>query len=116
LSETEELPIMIDGNHLFTVDSRNSCPIDYEKNLSLHEASTEWYLFNHYSINPISIEEALSIDLTWKIPTTLMYIRKDFIVDLQNNKALRRTKNQINIGVFNNDISVAQKMQRCAIP
>ena len=110
LSESDDLPMMFEDNHLFTVDSR-SCPIDFEKNLSLHEASNEWYLFNHYSINPITIEEVLSIDLSWKIPTTLMYIRKDFVGDAFN-KALRRTKNQICNSVLNNDISIAQKIQR----
>lgn len=117
-------------HHLsFTVDSRSSAPIDFEKGLSqlddsLGDASgvggagggDRWYLFNHYSINPVTIEEVLSVDLSWKLPTTLMYIRKDYLGGeegdeeeaAQKKKALRRVKNAISPAVFDHDISVAQ--------
>lgn len=135
-------------HHLsFTVDSRSSAPVDFEKGLSQLDDSGDtgtgaggggrgrgggsdgrWYLFNHYSINPVTIEEVLSVDLSWKLPTTLMYIRKDYLgvgseeeeegneqaaaESLKKKKALRRTKNSISPAVFNHDISVAQKMQQ----
>lgn len=138
----------------FTVDSRSSVPIDFEKSLSQIDAGggsgsaaaqagggsgiggaggdglggdfsgggdgDRWYLFNHYSIHPVTLEEVLSVDLSWKLPTTLMYIRKDYLdagaasasasasAAEKRRKALRRTKNVISPTVFNNDTSLAQ--------
>lgn len=114
LSDSDELPCELEDNQMFTLDSR-SCLNDFEKNILSHDTINEWYLFNHYSINPISIEEVLSTDLSWKIPATLMYIRSDLIGDMINNKTLRRIKNQIDPNVLSSDISVALKIQSCLI-
>ena len=93
LSENDENEMPLEDDRFFTVDSR-SCPIDFEKNLSMHDTANEWYLFNHYSVTPISAEEVLSVDLSWKIPSTLMYIRSSLLGDAQSNKALRRIKTE----------------------
>jgi PAB-dependent poly(A)-specific ribonuclease subunit 2 len=72
----------------------------------------DWFLFNHYSINPISTEEVVSNDLSWKLPSILIYVRKD-LNDLHQN--LLSIKNAITEDVFGEDICLATKARRGSI-
>lgn len=98
---------MTNDNELFTVDSRN-CGMSEMEELPVYDANSDWYLFNHYSINSISIEEVLSNDLSWKIPTILMFMRKDMIDDGATSHQLRCAKNHISSSVFTNDPNSAR--------
>ncbi|KAH9423737.1 poly(A)-specific ribonuclease [Dermatophagoides pteronyssinus] len=109
LSENEELDsIIIDDNEMFTIDSRNT-GMEIES-LPRFDSKMDWYLFNHYLINPISNEEVVSTDLTWKVPTILMYMKNDVMKNYMHNKLLRHAKNMINTNVFNQGLSISQKI------
>lgn len=92
----------------FTLDSRN--PVEFDKDIPKHDSNNEWYLFNHYSINPIDVEEVVSNDLSWKIPTILTYARKD-LSSSYDFELMRQKKNIINSNVFRDIMSDVQKMQ-----
>ncbi|OTF78120.1 ubiquitin specific protease-like protein [Euroglyphus maynei] len=109
LSENEEPDsIIMDDNEMFTIDSRNFS-MDVES-LPRYDPKMDWYLFNHYLINPITSEEVVSTDLTWKVPTILMYMKNDVLKNYMHNKLLRRAKNMINTNVFNQGLSISQKI------
>lgn len=99
---------MIDDNEHFTVDSRN-CSVDIET-LPYYNAKMDWYLFNHYLINPIQTEEVVSNDLSWKVPMILMYMKQDMLKNYEHNKFLRKTKYMISNNVFVED-KLSKNMQ-----
>lgn len=99
-------------HELFTVDSR-SPPLDFERFVKLHKprGTDQWFLFNHYSINPISIEEAVSTELSWRVPSVLMYMRKSVFQNAIDNQKHRQIQNVISNAVFQNDSNLARTMQ-----
>lgn len=72
------------------------------------EAADRWYLFNHFSVSPVSEEEAIHIDLDWKIPATLMYER----VDVLEKPANLQVETAITSRVFDEDLSLSDRAKR----
>ncbi|KPM02511.1 ubiquitin specific protease-like protein 1 [Sarcoptes scabiei] len=96
-----------DENEMYTIESRYPC-LDGIENIPNYDPKMDWYLFNHYLINPICMEEVVSNDLNWKIPSILMYMRKDLMRNQTQNKQLRKVKNTINNNVFMRGFSVSK--------
>lgn len=65
-----------------------------------------WFLFNHFCINPVPLDEVLHMDLEWKLPTIIMYRRKDFLVNYSDDKL--EIKNPITAEVFKDDHNLAR--------
>ena len=84
----------------------------YEHRSATDLHTNDWFLFNHYSIHPISIEEVVSLDLLWKLPSILMFVRKD--LDSLHSKLID-LKSAINSDVFGEDQCIANKARRGSI-
>ncbi|KAH7962995.1 hypothetical protein HPB52_019138 [Rhipicephalus sanguineus] len=64
--------------------------------------ATQWYLFNDFTIVPISPEEAVWLPLDWKLPCVLHYTVADI-----SNKPPPTVKAAVSAEVFQQDISLA---------
>lgn len=64
--------------------------------------ATQWYLFNDFTIVPISPEEAVWLPLDWKLPCVLHYTLADI-----SNKHPATVKAPLSADVFQQDISLA---------
>jgi PAB-dependent poly(A)-specific ribonuclease subunit 2 len=84
----------------------------FDRRPGADEYLNDWFLFNHYSINPITVEEVVSNDLQWKVPSVLIYVRKD-LNELHRN--LLSMKTAVNSDVFGEDIGLATKARRGSI-
>ncbi|GFY60287.1 PAN2-PAN3 deadenylation complex catalytic subunit PAN2, partial [Trichonephila inaurata madagascariensis] len=67
-------------------------------------AAYQWYLFNDFSIVPITTQEALYLNSEWKIPCVLYYARKDV-----NGRHDLRVLNPVGEQVFTEDVSLAAR-------
>lgn len=67
-------------------------------------AAYQWYLFNDFSIVPITAQEALYLNSEWKIPCVLYYARKDM-----NSRHDLRVLNPVGQQVFTEDVSLAAR-------
>ncbi|GFS40886.1 PAN2-PAN3 deadenylation complex catalytic subunit PAN2 [Nephila pilipes] len=65
-------------------------------------AAYQWYLFNDFSIVPITAQEALYLNYEWKIPCVLYYARRDV-----NNRHNLQVMNPVGQQVFTEDVSLA---------
>ncbi|RWS30393.1 PAB-dependent poly(A)-specific ribonuclease subunit PAN2-like protein [Leptotrombidium deliense] len=74
--------------------------------------TTDWYLFNHFTINAIPIDEVTHTDLSWKVPGIVMYARKDV---MQKYEKVLVKKNPITADVFGDDRSLAASGRRASI-
>ena len=45
---------------------------------------SQWYIFNDFSINMVTQDEALSVNLSWKIPVVLFYQARELPKEIQN--------------------------------
>ncbi|XP_054155443.1 PAN2-PAN3 deadenylation complex catalytic subunit PAN2-like [Oppia nitens] len=84
----------------------------FEHRSATDEYHNNWFLFNHYSINPITVEEVVSNDLHWKVPSVLIYVRKD-LNQLHSN--LLAMNNAVTEDVFGEDLNLASKARRGSI-
>lgn len=64
----------------------------------------QWYLFNDFSITPITEQEALFINLEWKLPCVLYYSCCNV-----NKKHSCEVRNPISDQVFREDVSLAAR-------
>ncbi|KAH8009972.1 hypothetical protein HPB51_023028 [Rhipicephalus microplus] len=64
--------------------------------------ATQWYLFNDFTIVPISPEEAVWLPLDWKLPCVLHYTVAD-----SSNRSHETVKAPLSADVFQQDISLA---------
>lgn len=84
----------------------------YYEQRSVSDSLNDWYLFNHYSIHPISFDEVVSLDLLWKVPSILMFARKD-LTSLHSK--LINLRSAITYDVFGEDQCLATKARRGSI-
>ncbi|KAL3831819.1 hypothetical protein ACJMK2_023521 [Sinanodonta woodiana] len=68
---------------------------------------TQWYLMNDFSITPIEKYEAVQLNLDWKVPCTIYYMRRD-IVQYYN----LAVQNPITSAVFFDDSSILNPKRR----
>ncbi|KAK3589026.1 hypothetical protein CHS0354_007971 [Potamilus streckersoni] len=68
---------------------------------------TQWYLMNDFSITPIEKYEAVQLNLDWKVPCTIYFIRRN-IVKYYN----LAVKNPITSDVFFDDSSILNPKRR----
>ncbi|KXJ22921.1 PAB-dependent poly(A)-specific ribonuclease subunit PAN2 [Exaiptasia diaphana] len=67
----------------------------------------QWYLFNDFAITPISPIEAAVFNLDWKLPCSIMYIRRD--LNSRHDLKIRQT---IDDSILFKDHSVSEKQGR----
>lgn len=72
----------------------------------LNDSTNDWYLFNHFCINQIPIEEITHLDLGWKIPSIIIYCKTDLLKKFNENL---KVENLINPEVFKDDRSLAAR-------
>jgi PAB-dependent poly(A)-specific ribonuclease subunit 2 len=65
---------------------------------------SQWYVFNDFSINIISPEEALSVNLSWKIPVVLFYQAREIPQPIKEINLVQ----PITADVFSEDKSLTQ--------
>jgi PAB-dependent poly(A)-specific ribonuclease subunit 2 len=82
------------------------------KSTTSNNLSNDWYLFNHFCINQISIEEITHLDLEWKIPSIIVYCRSDLLEKFNESV---KVENLINIEVFRDDRSLASRGHQASI-
>ncbi|KAK3381583.1 ubiquitin carboxyl-terminal hydrolase-domain-containing protein [Podospora didyma] len=61
---------------------------------------SQWYLFNDFTVEPISSEEALTFNAAWKMPAILLYQLK-----AANNKTTTDWKTNMDTSILFNDTS-----------
>ncbi|XP_054716046.1 PAN2-PAN3 deadenylation complex catalytic subunit PAN2-like [Uloborus diversus] len=67
-------------------------------------AAYQWYLFNDFSIIPITANEAVYLNFDWKIPCVLYFSRVDL-----NNRHNLEVFNPVEKQVFHDDVSLAAR-------
>ena len=65
---------------------------------------SQWYIFNDFSINMITPEEALSVNLSWKIPTILFYQAREMPQEIKDIDLIQ----PITVETFSEDKSLTQ--------
>ena len=65
---------------------------------------SQWYIFNDFSINMVTQDEALSVNLSWKIPVVLFYQARELPKTIQDIEFVQ----PITAEVFSEDKSLTQ--------
>lgn len=65
---------------------------------------SQWYLFNDFSITPISPNDAVSFSLDWKIPCAVVFARKDI-----NSRHETTINQRIDDSVLYQDVSLVRR-------
>lgn len=77
---------------------------------SMGSAGNQWYIFNDFTVTPVSQEEAVRFNFDWKIPCSLFYARMDL-----EEKHLVEAVNPITADVFLEDKTLVTRMNHQSI-
>ncbi|XP_067137196.1 PAN2-PAN3 deadenylation complex catalytic subunit PAN2 isoform X2 [Centruroides vittatus] len=110
-SENKTNCLLDDDYELIAVVNVINDPKEYRDNIiscikvnNDQKGIQQWYLFNDFSITPITEQEALFINLEWKLPCVLYYSCCNV-----NKKHSCEVRNPISEQVFREDVSLAAR-------
>ncbi|KAK0617114.1 PAB-dependent poly(A)-specific ribonuclease subunit PAN2 [Immersiella caudata] len=73
-------------------------------------ATSRWYLFNDFSVRPVSTAEALTFNAAWKMPNILMYQLKS-----ANNKPTSDWKANLDTSVLYSELKPSAALKTCHV-